>query len=147
MSNVCQENNKRPNNWTAFVWIQKGAHRKIYFLTDFIITPLCALLDSGIEICHQSKTWRYQAATVHEDVFQINQNRIVENIKKWWNGSKKLTEHVFPFWIKKKSGYLILCTWTKVREKKQDKNCGDLNEGKYFTQNGINEKRGWVGTG
>ena len=42
----------------------KSAPRKFYFLTDFIRTHLCASLDSGIETCHQSKTWRYQGATV-----------------------------------------------------------------------------------
>ena len=63
-SYASQENGKKPKNWTAFVWIQKSAPRKIYFLTDFIKTHLCASLDGGIGKCHQSQTWRYQGATV-----------------------------------------------------------------------------------
>ena len=66
MSYASQENSKKPNNWAAFVWIQKCAPRKIYFFTDFIKTHLCASLDGGIGKCHQSQTWRYQGATVSD---------------------------------------------------------------------------------
>ena len=45
---------------------------KIYFLTDFIRTLLCTLLDSGIGKCHQSQTWRYQEATVPLPLFLTN---------------------------------------------------------------------------
>ena len=66
MSYVSQENRKKLINWIAFVWIQKSAPKKIYFSTDFIKTHLCASLGGGIGMCHQSQTWRYQGATVHE---------------------------------------------------------------------------------
>ena len=46
------------------IFFRKNAPRKIYFLTDFIKTYLCALLDGGIGKCNQSQTWRYQGATV-----------------------------------------------------------------------------------
>ena len=64
MSYASQENSKKPDNWAAFVWIQKSAPRKICFFTNFIRTHLCASLDDGIGKCHQSQTWRYQGATV-----------------------------------------------------------------------------------
>ena len=64
MSYASQENSKKPNNWAAFVWIQKSAPRKIYFFTDFIKTHLCTSLDGGIGKSHPSQTWRYQGPTV-----------------------------------------------------------------------------------
>ena len=64
MSYASPENSKKSNNWAAFLWIQKSAPRKIYFLTDFIKTHLCASPDGGIGKCHRSQTWRYQGVTV-----------------------------------------------------------------------------------
>ena len=62
-----KKDNKKSNNWVAFVWIQKSAPRKSHFLIDFIRSHLCALLDSGIGKRHRSQTWRYQGATVETE--------------------------------------------------------------------------------
>ena len=67
---------KKPNNWAVFVWIQKSAPRKIYFLTDFIITHVCASPYDGIGKCHQSQTWRYQGATVRYSDVETQTKRV-----------------------------------------------------------------------
>ena len=50
--------------WKTNCMKTKDNPRNIYVLTDWIRTPFCASLNSGIGNGHQSQTWRYQGATV-----------------------------------------------------------------------------------
>ena len=84
MSCASQENCRKPDHWAAFIWIQKSAPRKIHFLTDFIRIHFCASLDDRFWKCHQSKTWRYQGATVHlKDLSMMNPNSRDITAFKW----------------------------------------------------------------